>query len=293
MLTAVNAGALDPTEGPAWEARLAAIAAEVGPVDAACLGLSGHGESAATGARQVSVARELFGPATEVVNDVAIAFDGALGAGHGVLVLAGTGSMAWGRGPAGERRVGGWGDAFGDEGSAFWIGRRALARLACHIDGRRPDGDFAAALLAAMDLSPDDLSDWVYGSDPLDGRRARIASVARAVSRVAAAGDRTACHLLQAAGRELAAQGLTVARACGLAPPLRWSLAGGAMADPVLRAALTGGMGSAPQAPALPPVGGALVRAAGRAWFSGAVPSIWQARLRADLAGLNPDRMIA
>ncbi len=114
---------LDPTAAPGWEARLGLLAAEIGPVSGAVLGLPCHGEIAAISARQVAVVADLFGPQAVVMNDVAVAFHGALAGADGVLVLAGTGSMAWAHGPLGTHRVGGWGHLFGDEGSAHWIGR--------------------------------------------------------------------------------------------------------------------------------------------------------------------------
>ncbi|HVC09891.1 MAG TPA: BadF/BadG/BcrA/BcrD ATPase family protein [Elusimicrobiota bacterium] len=67
-----------------------------------------------------------------VLSDVEMAHQAAFGAGPGILVVAGTGSIAFGRSPQGRTaRAGGWGALLGDEGSAFWIGREALkdARL--------------------------------------------------------------------------------------------------------------------------------------------------------------------
>ena len=62
-----------------------------------------------------------------VLSDVETAHQAAFGAGPGILVVAGTGSIAFGRSPRGRTaRAGGWGALLGDEGSAFWIGREAL-----------------------------------------------------------------------------------------------------------------------------------------------------------------------
>src|SRR5438046_6075315 len=59
----------------------------------------------------------------EVVGDVEIAFEDAFGDGPGVLVIAGTGSIAYGRNSEGAiARAGGWGHAISDEGSGYWIG---------------------------------------------------------------------------------------------------------------------------------------------------------------------------
>lgn len=255
----LRAEGLDPVGGQDWEAVLRGIAAEVGPVAQAVLGLPFHGEIAAVSDAQRSAAARIFGPGTLVLNDVEIAFDGALGGEEGVLVLAGTGSMAWARGPLGTHRVGGWGEMFGDEGSAYWIGREALAWMSQELDGRR-DGALATALLPRMGIASGSLSAWAYGLDDPRAPRARIAGLAQEVSALARAGQPEAVALMAAAAGQLAQQGMTAARLCGTSG--RWSFAGGVMADPVVRQALTDRMGVAPVPPVLPPVGGAVLRAA-------------------------------
>lgn len=258
-------GGLDPTAGTGWEERLHHLAVCLGTVEAAALGLPYHDEIPGVSARQDALARELFGPRSIAVNDVAVAFEGAFAGDDGVLVLAGTGSMAWARGPGGTYRVGGWGDVFGDEGSAHWIGREALGVVSRHLDGRRPALAFAEALLAGMGVAPGGLIAWAYEGP---GQRAAVAGVAALVSTLAEAGDPKARALMARAGGHLADLGLTAARLSGGAAP--WSVAGGAMADPTLRGALERAMGSAPACPRLPPVGGAVLLAARAAgWTTG------------------------
>jgi glucosamine kinase len=251
------ADGIDPTKGVDWEKMLARLAAAIGPVERAVLGLPFHGEIAKISDRQTVVARSIFGPGATVLNDVAVAFEGALAGRNGVLVLAGTGSMAWARGPLGTHRVGGWGDVFGDEGSAFWIGRAALGRISQVLDGRRADQGFAAAMLAQLRLAPGDLIRWTYGLTP---PRPTIAGLAALVSDLSRNGDPDAISLMTEAGEQLATLGLTAGRLCGT--QARWSFAGGAMADPTLRAVLTDRMGSPPVRPVLSPVGGAVLAAA-------------------------------
>ena len=106
VLARLRAEGLDPTAGTGWQARLALLAAQLGPVTGATLGLPCHGEMAVISRQQLDVVAALFGPQAVVMNDVAVAFHGALVA-RTVLVLAGTGAMAWARGPLGTR-VGGW-----------------------------------------------------------------------------------------------------------------------------------------------------------------------------------------
>src|SRR3984957_9949142 len=85
---------------------------------------------------------ELVPPPIDVVGDIQIALEAAFDTGPGVIVIAGTGSIAYGRNHAGRTaRAGGWGFAIGDEGSAHWIGRAAVSavlRAADPRDGNQP-----------------------------------------------------------------------------------------------------------------------------------------------------------
>lgn len=273
-------GGLDPTKGAGWEQVLAEISGKVGPVSQAVLGLPYHGEVPAISARQATVAAAIFGPESHVLNDVEVAFDGALGGGDGVLILAGTGSMAWARGPLGTCRVGGWGDVFGDEGSAYWIGREALSRISAALDGRREDRGFAGAMLTRMGIGAADLIGWTYAPE---APRARIAALATLVSELARAGDADATGLMAHASEELAVLGLTARRLSGAGGG--WSYAGGVMADPALREHLAARMGSASLEPMLTPVGGAVLRAASRAGW--ATDAAFLHRLKAGLENEN------
>ena len=176
-----------------------------------------------------------------------------------MLVLAGTGSMAWSRARLGAHRVGGWGDVFGDEGSAYWIGCAALGTVSKELDGRKPSAGFANALLGRMGIAADDLMRWTYEAD---APRAHIAGLARHVSDLSQAGQSEARDLMVIAARHLAELGLTAARLCGAEMPARWSFAGGVMNDPIVMETLNKVMGCAALKPVLPPVGGALLIAA-------------------------------
>src|SRR5204862_7320559 len=96
---------------------------------------------------QALVSRDL---AAELVihSDFSIALDDAFADGPGVLLISGTGSIAYGRGPTGTTaRCGGWGPVFGDEGSGAWIGRKALSVVAAASDGREPETALTGAIL--------------------------------------------------------------------------------------------------------------------------------------------------
>src|SRR6476646_8141875 len=84
-----------------------------------------------------------------VVNDALIALVAGAEDSPGIVVIAGTGSIVYGRNGAGEAaRAGGWGHMIGDEGSGYWIGREALAAVMRAADGRGPESGLAGEILA-------------------------------------------------------------------------------------------------------------------------------------------------
>jgi glucosamine kinase len=197
-----------------------------------------------------------------VLNDVDAAQIGAFGGGAGILILSGTGSMAWARDAAGRSyRVGGWGETIGDEGSSHWIGRRVLGLVSQSIDGRAAPTPLADAVFEHLQLDRTDpvnaLEGWV---SRLKSLRSGIAALAPIADRLAAAGDAGAVAILDQAAEELVRHVRTIARLAGL--PLAWSYAGGTFSSRVLREAVAARIGSPPRLPLLPPIGGALLAAA-------------------------------
>jgi len=141
-----------------------------------------------------------------VIADVEAAWHATLGAERGVLVLAGTGSIALGRDARGRwARAGGLGPLLGDEGSAFWIGREWLRATADERARRR----FATA--------PQPVS--------------TVAALAPRVVARARRGHRVAGRIVSAAQAHLAAQASAVARALRLPPPVVVGGAGSVMGD--------------------------------------------------------------
>jgi N-acetylglucosamine kinase-like BadF-type ATPase len=103
-------------------------------IESACIGVAGAGRKEVAGVVRKIVA-ELISGEIEVVGDMEIALAAAFGSGPGVIVIAGTGSIAYGRNAQGTTaRAGGWGFAISDEGSAHWIGRAAVAAALREID---------------------------------------------------------------------------------------------------------------------------------------------------------------
>jgi glucosamine kinase len=167
---------------------------------ALCAGVAGVGRDAERQALwQALVARDL---ASEVLihSDFSIALDDAFGDGPGVLLIAGTGSVAFGRSPAGATaRCGGWGPVIGDEGSGAWIGRKALSVVTSAADGREPDTALTGAILTAAQVNEtQDLIAWAAEAAPR-----QLATLAPVVLSVADSGDLRANALVSLAVEEL------------------------------------------------------------------------------------------
>jgi glucosamine kinase len=174
-----------------------------------CVGVAGVGREPERQALwQALTSREL---AEEVVihTDISVALDDAFGEGPGVLLVSGTGSVAYGRGPSGQvARCGGWGPVFGDEGSGQWVGRRALSVVTASVDGREPETALIGAVLTAAQVNePQDLIAWAAEASP-----AQLASLAPVVSSVADAGDLRATAIISLAVEELVVHVRTLSR---------------------------------------------------------------------------------
>lgn len=150
-----------------------------------------------------------------VDNDARIALTGAIGFGAGVVVIAGTGSVAIGRNDAGEEaRAGGWGPIVGDEGSGYAIARAGLAAILRAHDGRGPATSMTAILKSDYDMTPADLPRFVYAQTTHGDDIARLGKL---VIDAAQGGDAVANEIILRAGNELASAALAVARRVGLA----------------------------------------------------------------------------
>ena len=174
-----------------------------------CVGVAG----AATNAEREALWTALVGHdvADEVVvhPDFAIALDDAFGDGPGILLISGTGSAAFGRGPSGQSaRCGGWGPVCGDEGSGAWIGRRALSVVTASADGREPESALVGAVLTAAQVNePRELIAWAAQATP-----GQLASLAPVVTSVADGGDLRANAIVSLAVEELVIHIRTLAR---------------------------------------------------------------------------------
>ncbi len=190
--------------------RQACAAAGITPhqISHTCAGGSGAGRPERAAIVQSILAEILITP-IEVVGDMHIALEAAFGSGPGVIVIAGTGSIAYGRDAEGNvARAGGWGFAIGDEGSAHWIGRAAVSAVLRSADesGTRvratqssdpPQSPLASAVMGAWNSSSlSDLAREANSIPPPD-----FSSLFPAIL---ASGDGQSLKILTEAGSELA-----------------------------------------------------------------------------------------
>lgn len=173
-----------------------------------------------------------------VTNDALIALVAGAGVDPGVVVSAGTGSIAYGRNERGEAaRAGGWGYILADEGSGFWIGRHALRAVVRAADGRGPATALTSLVFEFFGVSrPEQLVLEVYRHylEPSD-----IARCASLVEQARQAGDAVAAQIASAAADELAAAAHSVVGQLELTGAFPVVMAGGAFhAVPWLQDAL-------------------------------------------------------
>ena len=174
-----------------------------------CVGVAGVGRDNERQALWQALASRDVAEEVVVHADATVALDDAFGEGPGVLLIAGTGSVAFGRGPTGTfARCGGWGPYFGDEGGGAWIGRKALSVVTAAADGREPETALTGAILTAAEVNEvPELVPWAAAATP-----SKLATLAPVVMSVADSGDLRANALLTLAVEELMLHLRTLAR---------------------------------------------------------------------------------
>ena len=239
------------------------------------VGLAGV-ESAGLVAPLTAALEEHFGAGRVLVTtDARIALAGASPGdpeGPGVVLIAGTGAIAYGRsGDGAEARAGGWGPLLGDEGSGYAIARQGLAAVVRELDGRGPKTAIRELLFRSERgiHTLEELLAKIYRSE---GGAGDVAAYFPIVLAAAKAGDAEARRILGEAGRELALAALTVIRKLRLeGAPFPVSTVGGVFAaGDLLVGPLTAALHEvAPRAqvgpPAYPPEIGAVRLARARA----------------------------
>lgn len=165
---------------------------------AACFGMSGGPDD-----KRAILAEILRTNLLVVTTDAVTALAGATAQGQGIITIAGTGSIAFGRNAAGATaRAGGWGYIFGDEGGAFDLVRKASRAALRMEEGWGPPTALRAGLLAAAGArSANEMVHQFYGDE---WPRSRVATLAPVVDAAALNADTVALEILHNAAMELA-----------------------------------------------------------------------------------------
>jgi N-acetylglucosamine kinase-like BadF-type ATPase len=175
---------------------------ELGHIDFACAAIAGINHPIHYHTMKDALEDALHVSGIELVTDARAALEGALDGKAGVVVIAGTGSIAIGVDTNGQTaRAGGFGPTLSDEGSGYYIAQQALKAVVSSFDGRSQRTILAERICDRLGVAaPSDLPGVIYNSDsePVD-----IAPLAELVDKSAQEGDEVARQILTAAGREL------------------------------------------------------------------------------------------
>ncbi len=200
-------------------AALEAAGLQPNEVIAAGIGVAGASASHSAGWLRDVVHTVL--PQARVIpaSDYEIALVGAHGERRGVLVLAGTGSLAYGINDTGDSAlVGGWGYLLGDEGGGYWIGLEGLRAAIAAVEGRDSHTVLVESLLDALKLEiPRALIPWLYRAE--QPRTRDIAALAPVVFAAASGGDSVAQAIVERGADALAACAQAVIRQLRLPSP--------------------------------------------------------------------------
>ena len=199
----VRVGEAQARESLASAIRQACTVANLNPsaISSVCVGLAGAARSEVSEV-VTRIVSELVPGKVKVVGDNVITLEAAFGGGPGVIVIAGTGSIAYGRNREGQTaRAGGWGFAISDEGSGHWIGRTAVAAaLAAWDENPEQDLRLIEMLMTSWSLQTiEQLVPAANATPPPD-----FAALFPALLSLADSGDRIARDVLTQAGTQLA-----------------------------------------------------------------------------------------
>lgn len=199
------------------------------PLEGVGAGFAGAGDARARAMAHEVLAELLQPRRLTVVGDMEAALEAAVGAGRGVVLVAGTGSIAYGRNNLGQQaRAGGEGPARGDAGSGFDIGRRAVEAVRRAQDSRGPATRLGESLFAGLEASRVEDLEAKVGAESA----AELAALVPGVVAAARAGDAVARGILEEAGGALAGLAVEVLRQLGLLDTdVRVATTGGVFAE--------------------------------------------------------------
>ena len=193
---------------PESEKRMHEVLAEIASLcDGAAItsiyaGFTGLAQSAPDRAKIEQIFVKYFpNAACTLVLDIELAYRAYFKTGAGILLYAGTGSIAMHINQAGELlRAGGWGYLLGDEGAGYWIGREAMRHIALQLELKTND-PFTELICKKLSISNwGDIRSIVYGAE-----RSSVAAITKDVATLALQGDRVAVGILESASEHLSA----------------------------------------------------------------------------------------
>ncbi|MDQ6920100.1 MAG: ATPase [Candidatus Dormibacteraeota bacterium] len=186
-------------------------------VAAACIGAAGADTQEGEERLRHLLQGKLPEARVQVVHDTRLVL-AAAGVEPGIVLISGTGSVAWGVGPTGEEtRAGGWGYLLGDEGSGFAIAREAVRHALVTVDRDLAPDRLSRRLVEACGLDrPGQLLDFFYA----DSNRRSWADRARVVFELAEDGDPASEKIVEAAAAALAELAVVVSERLSLTGPV-------------------------------------------------------------------------
>jgi N-acetylglucosamine kinase-like BadF-type ATPase len=177
---------------------------ETSDIDAAFFGIPGYGEASGDVEQLDTVPGRVLGhDRYSCNNDMVCGWAGSLAGEDGINVISGTGSMTYGERQGTGHRVGGWGELFGDEGSAYWVAAQGLNAFSRMSDGRLARGPLYELMRARLEITSD-LDAVSLVIEKWGGNRTSIAALSTTVCEAAHQNDEASARILALGADELA-----------------------------------------------------------------------------------------
>lgn len=198
-------------------------------ITAVGFGVAGLGEDKDKDKASIDICKNFFKDIPLVIeNDVHVAYIGAFGYEPGINIVAGTGSMGFGMDDKGNvARCGGWGHEIGDEGSGYWLGKKAVEIFTKQADNRMKKSYLYEMVKEKLNLE-DDFEIMTIFQDEYFMSRTKTASLQHILLDAAKAGDISAIQAYEGAAKELIMLGVAIRDSLDFKePPLKLSYTGG------------------------------------------------------------------
>lgn len=172
-------------------------------IDGVGIGIAGYGNIKKDREDIEKVIKKVFKNFKYILkNDVEIALNGALNGEDGIVIVSGTGSIALSKINNEYKRCGGFGYTIGDEGSAYWIGRKVVEIFSKEVDGRLEKTYIYEIIKNKLNLS-NDYNFIKYINEDIKADRLEIAKFSEVCFEAAKLGDENAINIFNLAAKEL------------------------------------------------------------------------------------------